>query len=225
MPVCTRSAIQRQLAHRTTPLRRSARIARAIWLQRLRPRSVACSKAPVKQHRHYMCKPGKRRRARLYAEPNTQLRRSARLFAKQQKSAEVTNLPQAKSEATNPPQAKSEVFIMTKNPLFSDSAEDVYIVSDEASAQSECWTYEPTPAAPRSCTGWNCVCAAPFGYGDNRVNYCRLYDVGPLPPPPISPNEPEGYIDALPMLRTALLPLMLASIGIPVIPSSPCISY
>ena len=33
--------------------------------------------------------------------------------------------------------------------------------------------------APRSCTGWGCSCAAPFGFGENRNSICQVYGPGP----------------------------------------------
>ena len=32
--------------------------------------------------------------------------------------------------------------------------------------------------APRSCTGWGCSCAAPYGFGDDRNKICLLYGPG-----------------------------------------------
>ena len=35
--------------------------------------------------------------------------------------------------------------------------------------------YIPTDELVPSCTGWNCRCQAPFGFGDGRNNICKYY--------------------------------------------------
>ena len=188
MPVCTRSASAASKPKLCSVIvsRRSARIARANWLKRLRPRPVATNKTPTKPR-----SPGKQRRAHLYAE-----------------------------------QQPAEVFIMTKNPMFEfvvKTAEPRPATPRPATPRPATpgpsdltsWLFGPPVTAPRECTGWNCVCAAPNGYGEGRTNYCRFYDTGAAP-------GQDGIVrSTLPMLQATLLPLMLATIGIPVIPSSP----
>ena len=269
MPVLTRSAIKRIRAAVTAwPLRRSARIARANWLNRLRPRSATCSKTPVS---HRACKPGKSRQTRLDTEPIMQLRRSARLFAKQHPIVfimtrnpmfEPVQRPTAPRAATPRPTTPriatprpTTPRVATPRPTTPRAATPRPTTPRAAtprptpprvatprpatprvatprpttptSSDLTTWMFEPTATAPRECTGWNCICTAPYGFGEGRENICRIYDThtalyrGNIIPPP----DDEDIVvcrSSLPMLHAALLPLMLATIGIPVVPSSPC---
>uniref|UniRef100_A0A6C0KWH6 Uncharacterized protein n=1 Tax=viral metagenome TaxID=1070528 RepID=A0A6C0KWH6_9ZZZZ len=104
-----------------------------------------------------------------------------------------------------------EIFVMTMNPLFLSSVTE---------------HQTPVQAAPRECTGWNCVCTAPAGYGEGRLNWCRFYDgLPPLPASPPStlvartPTATESR-PSTPILSPMLLPFVLAALGVPILPSS-----
>ena len=218
----------------SSSVRRSPRLVRAAWLKRLRPRASTVMPVTLIDDELYRSTQLRHQRIRAAAGMSLRLRprpvkapqrlvqsncartRTTSTYVKSRlrprKAGKVVYRPKPQVTLSKPvPRKAREVFIMTKNPLFS--------VAATAVATDESFMFEPPVTAPRACTGWNCVCAAPHGYGEGRANYCRFYDTGP--PPTI---ESMNTMAALPMLRTALLPLMLASIGIPVIPSSPCLS-
>ena len=215
----------------STSTRRSPRLARAAWLKRLRPRALVLTPVTlIVNERHHLLAPRIRVGAGMTLRPRPvkapqrfvqqqhQGRKRATAYVvsrlRPRKAGKVIYRPKPQVNLSKPVLRKREVFIMTKNPLFEVAPPPPSATPLPPSITP--WLFE---VAPRSCTGWSCSCPAPHGYGEGRTNYCRFYDSGP--PPPVETTE---TVAALPMLRAALFPLMLASIGIPVLPSSPCMS-
>ena len=117
MTVCTRSAARaltnnsfRSSPPERLPQRQSTRIARADWLKRLRPRAATPVKTVAKRRRR-AATPVKQRRARLFAEPGVELRRSARLLQQQQHRREQLILLELVANF-------KEDWVMTVNPMF-----------------------------------------------------------------------------------------------------------
>jgi hypothetical protein len=173
--------------------RRSPRLARAAWLTRLRPRTQKPATAAVARKKVI-------RRVRIVHGMSLRPRKAGKVIYRQKPQVMLSK-----------PVRKREIFVMTKNPLFAHhhTTTPVYIAT-----------------APRECTGWNCVCAAPAGYGEGRLNWCRFYDG--LPPLPASPPSTlvartptaASSKSSTPILSPTLLPLLLAALGVPILPSS-----
>jgi hypothetical protein len=181
----------------STP-RRSPRLARAAWLARLRPRTQKPATVAVARKKVI-------RRVRIVHGMSLRPRKAGKVIYRQQPQVMLSK-----------PVRKREIFVMTKNPLFLSSVTE----------QQTSLRLDIAAAAPRECTGWNCVCAAPAGYGEGRLNWCRFYDgLPPLPASPPStlvartPTATESK-SSIPILSPTLLPLLLAALGVPILPSS-----